>query len=34
MAGRPSSRGRIGSTIAILAGTLLCLLPAAMFGTA
>ena len=34
VAGRPSSRGRIGSTIAILAGTVLCLLPAAFFGTA
>lgn len=30
----PSTRGHIGSTIGILAGTVLCLLPAAMFGTA
>ena len=30
----PSTRGHIGSTVGILAGTVLCLLPAAMFGTA
>ena len=30
----PSTRGHIGSTIGILSGTIVCLLPAAMFGTA
>lgn len=30
----PSTRGHIGSTIGILAGAAVCLLPAAMFGTA